>query len=60
MFLCSQAVRLEVWLEIEVDVRAIDYDAEDAANDDAGEDCAHGAKVKPVDSDVDQGKRLEV
>ena len=60
MFLSSKAVRLDVWLEVQVDVRAVDCDADQTADDDTGEDCAHGAEVEAVDPDVDEGKRLEV
>ena len=59
LFLRAQAVLLDVGFEVEVDVRYVDGDADDAADDDASKDNAQLADVEAVDANVDEREGLE-
>lgn len=60
MLLCTKTIFLDIRLEIEPDVRAVDYDADDSTNDDAGEDYTLLAEVEAVVTDVDEREGFEV
>src|ERR1700761_7148486 len=60
MLLCAKTIFLDVRFEIEPDIRAVDYDAEDSSNDDAGEDYTLLAEVEAVSTDVDEREGFEV
>lgn len=60
MLLCAETIFLDIRLEIEPDVRAVDYDADDSTNDDAGEDYTLLAEVEAVVTDVDEREGFEV
>lgn len=59
VFLGAQAVALDVRFQVPVDVGAVDGDADDAADHDAGEDHAEFANVEAVDAEVDEWEGLE-
>ena len=52
MFLGAPAVLLDVGLEVEVDIRDVNGDADHAADDDAGEDDADLTDIEVIDADV--------
>lgn len=59
VFLRSEAVLLDVRLEVKVDVGDVDDDSDDTSNHDIGEDDSQFANVEPVDADVDKGESFE-
>ena len=60
VFLCSQTILDDIWLEIEVHVRTIDDDTDYACNRDADKDDACFSEVEAVHNRVDQGKDFEI
>lgn len=60
VLLRAEAILLDVWLQIEPDVRAVHSDANDGADDDARKDDSLLAEVEAVDADIDEGERLKV
>lgn len=60
VLLCTEAVPLDVGLEIEPDVRAIDNDANHGANHNTCKDDALLAEVKTIVANIDERERLEV
>ncbi len=59
MFLCAQAVRLDVRFEVDVYVRHVYDDADDTADDDASEHDAQLTNVEVVDANVHEGEGFE-
>lgn len=60
VFLRTQPVLLDVGLEVEIDIAAVDGAADDAAHDDAQEDNTQLSDVEAVDANVRQGKGFKV